>query len=264
MHIHTPTPEQTGQLLCPQYPGASPQCVAMTPREESPAAARAMASDLGCKLPLWLSPNALTAQRVAAVVPLLTLEEKAAQLVNGAPAVPRLGLPAYNWWAEALHGVAFSGLATTFPQVIGLGATFNRTLWHTIGTIIANEGRGKYVILSHGSVGSVHNLIPCLVLLVNPAPGTTSMFGKAVAGLLGQASPSMLPTSTYSVTQGKTTLHTSSPTTTLRSNANPSPPHPTTTTDGAEAKRRQVPAGSINSSLVFGSFSHPHTHLTAR
>lgn len=145
--IQHPTPKQTGQLLCPQYPGASSQCVAMTPREESPAAARAMASDLGCKLPLWLSPNASTAQRVAAVVPLLTLEEKAAQLVNGAPAVPRLGLPAYNWWAEALHGVAFSGLATTFPQVIGLGATFNRTLWHTIGTIIANEGRGKYVIL---------------------------------------------------------------------------------------------------------------------
>src|SRR6185437_1563706 len=58
----------------------------------------------------------------------LTLDEKVAQMQDRAPAIPRLGIPAYNWWNEALHGVARSGLATVFPQAIGLAATWNDSL----------------------------------------------------------------------------------------------------------------------------------------
>jgi len=55
----------------------------------------------------------------------MTLEEKVSQMVNGSPAIERLGIPEYNWWSEALHGVARAGLATVFPQAIGLGATWD-------------------------------------------------------------------------------------------------------------------------------------------
>ena len=55
----------------------------------------------------------------------LTLDEKVAQLMNDAPAIPRLGVPAYNWWNEALHGVARAGTATVFPQAIGMAASFD-------------------------------------------------------------------------------------------------------------------------------------------
>ncbi|HEY0282036.1 MAG TPA: glycoside hydrolase family 3 C-terminal domain-containing protein [Rhizomicrobium sp.] len=74
----------------------------------------------------------------------MTLEEKASQLVNQARAIPRLGVPAYNWWNEALHGVARNGIATVFPQAIGLGATFNPPLIHEMGVAISTEARVKY------------------------------------------------------------------------------------------------------------------------
>ncbi len=74
----------------------------------------------------------------------MTLEEKASQLRYDAPAIERLGIPAYNWWNEALHGVARAGQATVFPQAIGLGATFDEELLHEIGGVIAEEGRAKY------------------------------------------------------------------------------------------------------------------------
>ena len=74
----------------------------------------------------------------------MTLEEKASQLRYDAPAIKRLGIPAYNWWNEALHGVARSGQATVFPQAIGLGATFDDGLIGEIADVIATEGRAKY------------------------------------------------------------------------------------------------------------------------
>ncbi|NBJ94154.1 glycoside hydrolase family 3 C-terminal domain-containing protein [Parablautia muri] len=74
----------------------------------------------------------------------MTLEEKASQLKYDAPAIARLGIPAYNWWNEALHGVARAGQATVFPQAIGLGATFDEDLLREIGDVIAKEGRAKY------------------------------------------------------------------------------------------------------------------------
>lgn len=74
----------------------------------------------------------------------MTVEEKASQLRYDAPAIPRLNIPAYNWWNEGLHGVARAGQATVFPQAIGLGATFDPDLLNEIADVIATEGRAKY------------------------------------------------------------------------------------------------------------------------
>ena len=74
----------------------------------------------------------------------MTIEEKASQLRYDAPAIDRLGIPAYNWWNEALHGVARAGTATVFPQAIGLAAIFDEDIIKEIATIISTEGRAKY------------------------------------------------------------------------------------------------------------------------
>lgn len=83
-------------------------------------------------------------KRAEALVAQMTIEEKASQLRYDAPAIKRLGIPAYNWWNEALHGVARAGQATVFPQAIGLGATFDDALLGEIADVIATEGRAKY------------------------------------------------------------------------------------------------------------------------
>lgn len=74
----------------------------------------------------------------------MTLEEKASQLRYDAPAIPRLGIPSYNWWNEALHGVARAGVATSFPQAIGMAASFDDELLFRVGEAISTEGRAKY------------------------------------------------------------------------------------------------------------------------
>ena len=74
----------------------------------------------------------------------MTLEEKASQLKYDAPAIPRLGIPAYNWWNEVLHGVARAGTATVFPQAIGLAAMFDEDMQEEIASCIAREARAKY------------------------------------------------------------------------------------------------------------------------
>ena len=83
-------------------------------------------------------------KKATELVSQMTLEEKASQLRYDAPAIKRLGIPAYNWWNEALHGVARAGQATIFPQAIGLGATFDTELLGQIADTIATEGRAKY------------------------------------------------------------------------------------------------------------------------
>lgn len=83
-------------------------------------------------------------QRARALVAKMTVEEKASQLKFDAEAIPRLGIPAYNWWNEALHGVARAGTATVFPQAIGLAAAFDTEMMKEIGSVIATEGRAKY------------------------------------------------------------------------------------------------------------------------
>ena len=83
-------------------------------------------------------------QKATALVEQMTVEEMASQLRFDAPAVERLGIPAYNWWNEGLHGVARCGTATVFPQAIGLGATFDEELLGEIADAIATEARAKY------------------------------------------------------------------------------------------------------------------------
>ena len=82
--------------------------------------------------------------RVADLVARLTLEEKVGQMMNAAPAIPRLGIPAYDWWNESLHGVARAGRATVFPQAIGLAATFDTELVERVASAIADEARAKH------------------------------------------------------------------------------------------------------------------------
>ncbi len=83
-------------------------------------------------------------KRAKELVAKMTVEEKASQLRYDAPAIDRLGIPAYNWWNEGLHGVARAGTATMFPQAIGLAAAFDTDLMKEIGDVIAEEGRAKY------------------------------------------------------------------------------------------------------------------------
>lgn len=83
-------------------------------------------------------------KKAEALVGKMTLEERASQLRYDAPPIKRLDIPAYNWWNEALHGVARAGQATVFPQAIGLAATFDPELLQEIGDTVATEGRAKY------------------------------------------------------------------------------------------------------------------------
>lgn len=83
-------------------------------------------------------------ERAKELVAQMTLEEKAFQMLHGAPAVERLGIKAYNWWNEALHGVARAGLATVFPQAIGLAATFDEDFLEKVADAISTEGRAKF------------------------------------------------------------------------------------------------------------------------
>ena len=76
----------------------------------------------------WFNTSLPVEQRAQAVVSQMTLEEKGKQLVNRASAIPRLGVPAYNWWSEALHGAVIPGATTVFPEPVGLAATFDTDL----------------------------------------------------------------------------------------------------------------------------------------
>jgi beta-glucosidase len=102
--------------------------------------------------PPWQDPSLPFAARAADLVGRLTLEEKVSQMVDVAAAIPRLGIPAYNWWNEALHGVARAGLATSFPQAIGMAATWDDSLIFREATVISTEARAKYhEFLRHGA-----------------------------------------------------------------------------------------------------------------
>ena len=90
-----------------------------------------------------MNPNLPPSQRAADLVSRMTLEEKVLQMQNSAPAIPRLGVGVFNYWNEALHGVA-SGRATVFPEPIGMGASFDRELVHRVADAISTEARAKY------------------------------------------------------------------------------------------------------------------------
>ena len=95
-------------------------------------------------LPLYRDPGLTPALRARDLVARMTLAEKVSQMMADSPAIDRLGIPAYHWWNEALHGVARAGTATVFPQAIGIAATFNASLVSRMADAIADEGRAKH------------------------------------------------------------------------------------------------------------------------
>jgi len=94
--------------------------------------------------PPYLDPDRPLPERVADLIGRLTLQEKLGQFLHPVEAVPRLGLPAYNFWSEGLHGVARNGRATVFPQAIGMAATWDRQLVQRVASAIADEARAKH------------------------------------------------------------------------------------------------------------------------
>lgn len=93
---------------------------------------------------LWRDPDQPLAARVRDLIRRLSLAEKVQQLRNTTPSIPRLGIPAYDYWSEGLHGVAMAGVATVFPQAIGMAATWDQPLLHAEGDVIATEARAKF------------------------------------------------------------------------------------------------------------------------
>ena len=110
-------------------------CASCTPRDRAREAA-----------PAYRNPDLAATARAADLVRRMTVSEKIAQTMTAAPAIPRLGVPAYEWWSEALHGVARAGRATVFPQAIALAATFDEKLVKRVAEVISDEGRAKYNI----------------------------------------------------------------------------------------------------------------------
>ncbi len=95
-------------------------------------------------------------ERVADLVSRMTLEEKVSQMMHEAPAIERLGVPRYSWWNECLHGVAYAGLATSFPQAIGLAATWDVELMHSIAMTISDEARAKHHEAARQGIQAIH------------------------------------------------------------------------------------------------------------
>ena len=111
--------------------------------------ATALALALACALPSaaqlpYLDKNLSPDERAADLVGRLTLEEKASLMDYNSKAIPRLGIPAYNWWNEALHGVARNGYATMYPMPIGMAASFDPELIEAVFTSVSDEARVKY------------------------------------------------------------------------------------------------------------------------
>ncbi len=94
--------------------------------------------------PVYLNTDLSPEERARDLVMRMTLSEKISQMTHDAPAIERLGIPEYNWWNECLHGVARAGVATVFPQAIGMAATWNTELIHRVAGVISDEARAKH------------------------------------------------------------------------------------------------------------------------
>jgi beta-glucosidase len=117
------------------------------------------AASSGASKPLYLDPSASLEERVNDLVSRMTLEEKISQMQNNAPAIPRLGIPAYGWANEALHGVALAGRATVFPPAISLAATWDTELMQSVADVISTEARAKHNdAIQHGNFGEHYGL----------------------------------------------------------------------------------------------------------
>jgi beta-glucosidase len=119
--------------------------------------------------PPYLNPDLSPQARAADLVSRMTLQEKVLQMQSGSPALPRLGIPAYNWWGEALHGVA-NGHATAFPQAIGLGATFDTDLIHRVADVISTEARAKFHEAQRAGIPARPGVMPTDIALTFWSP----------------------------------------------------------------------------------------------
>ncbi|MGI6495768.1 MAG: glycoside hydrolase family 3 C-terminal domain-containing protein [Kiritimatiellia bacterium] len=112
--------------------------------KKTPAKKSAPAKKTPAKTFPWLDTKQPLEKRVQLLMDAMTIEEKISQIRHESDAIPRLGIPFYNWWNECLHGVGRAGKATVFPQSIGLGATFDEPLMREIGTAVSDEARAKH------------------------------------------------------------------------------------------------------------------------
>lgn len=129
--------------------------ISATPLGVAQAQAPAQTQDQARPADLSYRSRARTpAERARAIVAQMTLEEKALQLGHDAPALPRLGIPKYNWWNEGLHGVARAGIATVFPQAIGMAASWDVRRMRDTADVISTEFRAKYLERRHPDGGS--------------------------------------------------------------------------------------------------------------
>jgi len=113
-------------------------------RPSALAALALLATSVHGETPVYLDPDKPREARIQDLLSRLTVSEKISQLSSGSPAIPRLDVPAYDWWNESLHGVARAGRATVFPQAIGLAATFDPELLTRIASVIGDEARAKH------------------------------------------------------------------------------------------------------------------------
>ena len=104
----------------------------------------------------YMDPSLPVEKRVDDLVSRMTLEEKVSQMMNASDAIPRLGVPKYDWWSEGLHGIARSGYATVFPQAIGMAATWDTEMIGQIGTTVSTEARAKYNQAIRDNVHSIY------------------------------------------------------------------------------------------------------------
>jgi beta-glucosidase len=166
----------------------------------------------------WFDSSQPLGKRVDALVHAMTLDEKVSQMENHAAAIPRLGVPEYDYWSEGLHGIARSGYATLFPQAIGLAATWDTDLQHQVATVISIEARAKYEQAMRDNLHSIFYGLTIWSLNINifrdprwgrgqetygEDPFLTSRMGVAfVEGLQGDdpniSAPSPLPSTTPS------------------------------------------------------------------
>jgi beta-glucosidase len=113
-------------------------------RQAKPKPAFVAVAQVVAGQPLFRKPAEPMDKRIDDLLSRMTVEEKVSQLMNDSPSIERLGIPAYNWWNESLHGVARSGRATVFPQAIGIAATWDTDLMSRVATAISDEARAKY------------------------------------------------------------------------------------------------------------------------
>jgi beta-glucosidase len=104
----------------------------------------------------YTNPDLPIDKRVDDLVSRMTLEEKVSQMMNGAEAIPQLGVPKYDWWSEGLHGIARSGYATMFPQAIGMAATWDKEMVGQIATTVSTEARAKFNQAIRDNVHSIY------------------------------------------------------------------------------------------------------------